>query len=51
MLKKASCLPDCFWCWPFAPAKKKKARQASAGQEMMSVEVMEVEPRDIPPQF
>ncbi len=51
MLKKSKLFTGLFLVLALCACKEEKARQASAGQEMMSVEVMEVEPRDIPLSF
>lgn len=51
MLKKSKLFTGLFLVLALCACKEEKARQASAGQEMMSVEVMEVEPRDVPLSF
>lgn len=51
MLKKSKLFTGLFLVLALCACKEEKARQASAGQEMMSVEVMKVEPRDVPLSF
>ncbi len=51
MLKKSKLFTGLFLVLALCACKEEKSRQASAGQEMMSVEVMKVEPHDVPLSF